>query len=72
MTVAVVGSYGDDRAPGGDVSLGTVDIHVRRPRAKLGLHARVPTTIPDHHPRPRLPLRSRRGCAVSGVGARGA
>jgi len=37
VTVAVVGSYGDDRAPGGDVSLGTVDIHVRRPRAKLGL-----------------------------------
>src|SRR5258708_39025101 len=43
VTVASGGSYGDDRAPGGDVSLGTVDIHVRRLRAKPGLHARVLT-----------------------------
>jgi DNA-binding response OmpR family regulator len=34
-----------DRAPGGDVSLRTVDTHVRRLRAKLGPHARVLTTI---------------------------
>jgi DNA-binding response OmpR family regulator len=34
-----------DRAPGGDVSLRTVDTHVRRLRAKLGGHARVLTTI---------------------------
>jgi DNA-binding response OmpR family regulator len=35
-----------DRAPGvGEVSLRTVDTHVRRLRAKLGTHARVLTTI---------------------------
>ena len=34
-----------DRAPGGDVSLRTVDTHVRRLRAKLGPHSRVLTTI---------------------------
>ena len=34
-----------DRAPGGEVSLRTVDTHVRRLRAKLGPHARVLTTI---------------------------
>lgn len=34
-----------DRALGGDVSLRTVDTHVRRLRAKLGPHARVLTTI---------------------------
>jgi DNA-binding response OmpR family regulator len=34
-----------DRAPGGEVSLRTVDTHVRRLRAKLGPYARVLTTI---------------------------
>jgi DNA-binding response OmpR family regulator len=34
-----------DRAPGGAVSLRTVDTHVRRLRAKLGSYARVLTTI---------------------------
>ena len=34
-----------DRAPGGGVSLRTVDTHVRRLRVKLGPHARVLTTI---------------------------
>ena len=34
-----------DRAPGGEVSLRTVDTHVRRLRAKLGSYARVLTTI---------------------------
>jgi DNA-binding response OmpR family regulator len=34
-----------DRAPGGDVSLRTVDTHVRRLRAKLGRYARVLTTV---------------------------
>ena len=34
-----------DRAPGGEVSLRTVDTHVRRLRAKLGPHARLLTTI---------------------------
>jgi DNA-binding response OmpR family regulator len=34
-----------DRPPGGDVSLRTVDTHVRRLRVKLGPHARVLTTI---------------------------
>jgi DNA-binding response OmpR family regulator len=34
-----------DRAAGGEVSLRTVDTHVRRLRAKLGRHARVLTTI---------------------------
>jgi DNA-binding response OmpR family regulator len=34
-----------DRAPGGDVSLRTVDTHVRRLRVKLGGYARVLTTI---------------------------
>jgi DNA-binding response OmpR family regulator len=34
-----------DQAPGGHVSLRTVDTHVRRLRAKLGPHARVLTTI---------------------------
>jgi DNA-binding response OmpR family regulator len=37
-----------DRAPGGGVSLRTVDTHVRRLRAKLGRHARVLTTIRGH------------------------
>jgi DNA-binding response OmpR family regulator len=34
-----------DRAPGGEVSLRTIDTHVRRLRAKLGQYARVLTTI---------------------------
>jgi len=34
-----------DRAPGGEVSLRTVDTHVRRLRAKLGPYARVLTTV---------------------------
>jgi DNA-binding response OmpR family regulator len=34
-----------DRAPGGDVSLRTIDTHVRRLRAKLGQYAGVLTTI---------------------------
>jgi DNA-binding response OmpR family regulator len=34
-----------DRAAGGQVSLRTVDTHVRRLRAKLGPHARALTTI---------------------------
>jgi DNA-binding response OmpR family regulator len=34
-----------DRAPGREVSLRTVDTHVRRLRVKLGPHARVLTTI---------------------------
>jgi DNA-binding winged helix-turn-helix (wHTH) protein len=34
-----------DRAVGSDVSLRTVDTHVRRLRVKLGAHARVLTTI---------------------------
>ena len=34
-----------DRPRGGDVSLRTVDTHVRRLRAKLGAYARVLTTI---------------------------
>lgn len=34
-----------DRAPGGEVSLRTVDTHVRRLRTKLGEYSRVLTTI---------------------------
>jgi two-component system, OmpR family, response regulator len=34
-----------DRTPGGEVSLRTVDTHIRRLRAKLGPYARVLTTI---------------------------
>lgn len=59
-----------DRAPGGDVSLRTVDTHVRRLRAKLGPHARVLTTIRGRGYRfdPRADVQY----LAAGLGARGA
>jgi DNA-binding response OmpR family regulator len=59
-----------DRAPGGDVSLRTVDTHVRRLRAKLGPQASVLTTIRGHGYRfdPRADVQY----LAAGVGARGA
>jgi DNA-binding response OmpR family regulator len=59
-----------DRAPGADVSIRTVDTHVRRLRAKLGPHARVLTTIRGRGYRfdPRADVQY----LAAGVGGRGA